>query len=129
MTRISGPMRDRFDMRITLRPVDPEALIEGDTPAPFTIDAFQEAILRQARRAQRWGIERPWNAALPPGLLPEAIDLMSDAQSDLLRCGQRFRLSARGIHRALRVARTIADLAGADAVAIDHMREGLSYRE
>lgn len=127
--RISGPVRDRFDMCVTLKPVSPTALVGDAQPAPFTLASIDGAVQRQRDRATTWKSPRPWNAALPPATLPGAVQLTSEARAYLLRCGEHFQLSARGIHRTLRVARTLADLAGVESTEVASLREALAYRE
>jgi len=129
--RLSGPLLDRIDIRIEVPAVTATDLIQP---------AASEASAEVARRvAAARAIQRERYAAL--GLTGIACNgqcapsvLETVAQPDhaallLLRnAAETMQLSARGYHRVLKVARTLADLDGADAVARIHMAEALSYR-
>ena len=68
------------------------------------------------------------NADAEGGLLEEIAQLEADAREMLLTAAERFSLSARGYHRVLKVARTIADLGESPVIARPHIAEALSYR-
>jgi magnesium chelatase family protein len=68
------------------------------------------------------------NAAAGPTLIEEVVNPDRESQNLLLQASERFSLSARAYHRVLKVARTLADLAGVEKVARPHIAEALSYR-
>jgi magnesium chelatase family protein len=106
--RISGPLLDRFDLRVAVSRPDPATLVGGEPGEPSAAVAARVAEAR--RRAAERGVRA--NADLPPGRLDEAAPLAPAAAKLLeykLRAGT---LSGRGLHRVRRVARTLADLAG-----------------
>ncbi len=126
--RISGPLKDRFDLSIDVQPVDPEGLL---APAPETTDpgaAVERALERQRARARRLTLPRPWNARLPGRLLPAAAEPSAEAERRLVDDARRAGLTARGIHRVLRVARTIADLDDRERVEERDVREAVALR-
>ncbi|MHC5012437.1 MAG: YifB family Mg chelatase-like AAA ATPase, partial [Planctomycetota bacterium] len=85
--RISGPLRDRFDLRIRLGPVDPAALVAeapAELPACAGIGARKRAARAQWHRARRYGLRRPLNARLPPVLLPAAVAPTREAERELV---------------------------------------------
>ncbi|NVK60528.1 MAG: ATP-binding protein, partial [Rhodobacteraceae bacterium] len=127
--RISGPLMDRFDLRIEVPPVafrDLDLPASGDDTA--TVAARVEAA--RLRQAARFGTDAALrtNADAEGRVLEEIATPDSESRDLLLRAADRFGLSARGYHRVLRVARTIADLADEDTIRRPHVAEALSYR-
>lgn len=129
MGRISGPLMDRFDLRVEVPPV---AYADLDLPAtgePSSVVAARVAAARARQTARFEGHETVRVNADAEGALLEEIAAPDDEGRELLaRVAERFGLSARGYHRVLRVARTIADLDGADTVARPHVAEAVSFR-
>ena len=129
MGRISGPLMDRFDLRIDVPPVaytDLDLPPSGDSSA--TVAARVGAA--RARQAARYAGQEDMhlNADAEGRMLEEVASPDAEGRALLLRAADRFGLSARGYHRVLRVARTIADLDDSDAVRQPHVAEALSYR-
>lgn len=127
--RISGPLLDRFDLHLDVPPVDIADLdlppcAEGSAEVAQRVACARE--LQQARYANHPGIEQ--NADAEGQLLEDAAAPGPDSRDLLSRAAERFGLSARGYHRVLRVARTIADLACEERVQRHHFAEALSFR-
>ncbi len=126
--RISGPLMDRFDLRVDVPPVtyaDLDLPATGDTSATI---AARVAAARDVQAARLDGTGLRANADLSGGAL-DALAMPDDEGRALLtRVADRFGLSARGYHRVLRVARTIADLDGSADVRKPHVAEAVSYR-
>jgi magnesium chelatase family protein len=127
--RISGPLMDRFDLRVDVPPVAYRDLslppaAEGSAEVGARIAAARH---RQAERSAAKG-GGGLNADLEGGALEDAVPLDGEGQALMARAADRFRLSARGVHRVMRVARTIADLEGADRVETVHLAEALGFR-
>ncbi|MFD1913880.1 YifB family Mg chelatase-like AAA ATPase [Halodurantibacterium flavum] len=126
--RISGPILDRFDLRIEVPPV---AFTDLDLPPTGETSATIAARVARAREIQgaRFADTPARVNADAEGALLERIAAPDAAgRALLLRAAERFSLSARAYHRVLRVARTIADLEGAEAVGQPHIAEALSFR-
>jgi magnesium chelatase family protein len=129
--RVSGPLMDRIDLRIDLPAVSAADLI---LPPPREGSAEVAARVARARalqadRYQRLG--RPdvlTNAEAGPALIEEVAKPDSHGQALLRDAAEAMRLTARGFHRVLKVARTLADLDGQPLVGRIHLAEALSYR-
>lgn len=129
--RVSGPLLDRIDMQIEVPAITAAELI---MPAPAEDSASVRARVSAARARQRARMEALGKPSIRAnaqcsGPLLEEIAAPDSAGRKLLRdAAESLRLSARGYHRTLRVARTLADLDGEDAVRRIHVAEALSYR-
>jgi magnesium chelatase family protein len=130
MGRISGPLMDRFDLQIEVAAVsfrDLERPASGD-PSNTIAKRVADARAIQASRFAGHATLRT-NADAEGNMLDEIAALTAPAKQLLVRAADRFQLSARGYHRSLRVARTIADLDAAETIAADHIAEAISYRQ
>jgi magnesium chelatase family protein len=119
--RVSGPLLDRIDLHVRVPGVEIGAL-SGVAQGEDTDTVRTRVLAARARQA------RQANAQIPAGELPGAVRPTPAALALLERAGGRLRLSARGAHRSLRVARSIADLAGNEAVDEGAIAEALSFR-
>jgi magnesium chelatase family protein len=127
-SRISGPLFDRIDMHVEVSGVTAADLALPPPSEGNAEVAERVAAARQIQRERFEGHAIRTNAEAEGELL-DSIAGLDEAGSKLLReAAERMKLSARGYHRVLKVARTIADLAGADHIAKPHIAEALSYR-
>ena len=127
--RISGPLMDRFDLRIEVPPVAFSDLNIPDTgdSSPTIAARIQKARDVQTQRFE--GIKGHRVNADAEGNILEEIATPEPAGLELLlKVAERMGLSARGYHRVLRVARTIADLEGCKTIQRDHIAEAISFR-
>jgi magnesium chelatase family protein len=129
MGRISGPLMDRFDLRLEVPPV---AFTDLDLPASGDSSAVVAARVAAARQVQadrydgKPGLRQ--NADAEGATLEQIGTPDAEGRALLSRVAERFGLSARGYHRVLRVARSIADLDGDPDVRRPHVAEALSFR-
>lgn len=127
--RISGPLMDRFDLRIEVPPVaftdlDLPPSAEGSAEVADRVAAARE--IQAMRFTGQSGMRQ--NADAEGKVLDEIATPDAEGRDLLLKAADRFGLSARAYHRILRVARTIADLAGETDVRRPHVAEALSFR-
>ncbi len=129
MGRISGPLMDRFDLRVDVPPV---AFRDLDLPASGDTSAQVAARVAQARQIQIDRFADHPNITLNADAEGDVLDVIAppdpEARALLTKAAERFHLSARGYHRVIRVARTIADLDGSEDLRKSHIAEALSYR-
>ncbi len=127
-SRISGPLFDRIDLHVDVPAVSAADL---SLPPPAEGSAEVGARVAQARAIQNarykdHGVRT--NAEADGELLDQVATPEPDGLKLLTQAVERFKLSARGYHRVLRVARTLADLEGSAPVKRVHIAEALSYR-
>jgi magnesium chelatase family protein len=123
--RLSGPLLDRIDLHLDV-PRLPSAQLRPDAPAGESSAQVRSRVaLARARQLQRAG--KP-NASLGPAELSTHCRLATEDQALLERAVDALQLTARSMHRILRVARTIADLAGGTQIASAHLAEAITYR-
>jgi len=122
--RISGPLLDRIDVQVEVPAVAPEALSAAPDGEPSAVIAQRVAAARERAHA-RQGV---MNAMLAGDALDLHCALDAATAKFLQSAAARLGWSARGFHRVLRVARTIADLAGRERIAVADIAEAVQYR-
>jgi magnesium chelatase family protein len=127
--RLSGPLLDRLDLVCEVRPVSPLELVGVGPRGPSTAGVRQRvAGARERQRERLAGSGARCNGDMDGRLTRSHVEVEPDGAAALVRARERTGLSGRGHDRVLRVARTIADLAGRERVAPADIDEGLSHR-
>ena len=131
-SKISGPLFDRIDMHVDV-PAVAAADLSLPPPAEGTAEVAARVTAARERQQRRYaaleGEARPLgNAELDGQLLEELAAPDPEGRALLTSASEQMKLSARGYHRVLRVARTLADLEGSETVRRLHIAEALSYR-
>lgn len=122
--KLSGPLLDRIDLHITV-PALPIADLQNAQAGESSEQVRSRVAAAHKRQLAR---QNKVNNELSPSELDEHVQLGESEQQLLQLAQQRLNLSARGYHRVLRVARTIADLADSQGITSAHVSEALSYR-
>ena len=129
--RISGPLMDRIDIRIDVPAVTAQDLIQPQ-PAEQSADvAARVAAARTMQRTRYQELGRPdihTNSQCSTSLVEQVARPDAGGQALLSDAAEKMRFSARAYHRILKVARTLADLDGAETVGRIHLAEAISYR-
>jgi magnesium chelatase family protein len=122
--RLSGPLLDRIDLQVTVRRVPLETLAIEPTGERSAV-VRERVVDARRRQLERQGC---LNAQLKPARLREVAGLAPASRRTLERWSAQRGFSARGFHRAWRVARTAADLAGSNEIQEEHVLEALGFR-
>jgi magnesium chelatase family protein len=126
--KLSGPLLDRIDIRLRIPRLTKEELLgssAGETSA-VARTRVEEARDRQRRRWTALGVS--CNAHLPGPVARRTCSMSSGAEALLTKAVEMLALTGRGLDRAIKVGRTVADLAGSERIETEHLAEGLSYR-
>jgi magnesium chelatase family protein len=128
-SRLSGPLADRIDMHVTLGAVSPASLnrsSDGESSSAIRSRVEASRVIQRRRYADVAGVRCNAHASGRWLLSRGSID--DEARALLASAMESLKLSARGYHRVLRVARTIADLEASAGVRVPHVAEALRYR-
>jgi magnesium chelatase family protein len=127
--RISGPLMDRFDLRVEVPPVSMQDL-SREAPKESSADIAERVKSARQIQAERYKdiADVSLNTDAEGEVLQQVASPDADGAALLEKAAEKFNLTARGYHRVLRVARTIADLDAHENVRKPHIAEALSYR-
>ena len=126
--KISGPLLDRIDLHVNVPSVEYEAMRRKSKPesSAQVKERVDAARAIQSRRFEGTGI--PCNAQMTPPMVGRFCELDSRCDALMKSAFERMGLTARSHDRVLRVARTIADLDGAEHIGVEHLSEAIQYR-
>jgi len=123
--KISGPLLDRIDLQVRVQPVDHSLLLNKSVPGESSSIVRQRVVQAAQIQFDRQGC---YNSQLNSTILEKVVILKDNEKSFIIKAADKLALSARGLHRLLRVSRTIADLQESTEVQQNHIAEALAFR-
>jgi len=128
MRRISGPLLDRIDMHIEVPSVEYEAMQRRETPEKSSSIRERVNAAREIQKKRFAGTDVSCNAYMTPAMMGKYCKLDEAGETLMRGAFERLGLTARSHDRILRMARTIADLAGSENIEVAHLAEAIQYR-
>ena len=128
MRRISGPLLDRIDMHIEVPTVEFEAMRRRQQPESSAVIRARVNTAREIQKKRFAGTEVSCNAYMTPDMMGTYCALDEPGETLMRGAFERMGLTARSHDRILRMARTIADLAGSESIEVSHLAEAIQYR-
>lgn len=130
LARLSGPIMDRIDLQVIVRPVPPQRIAERDTCRPESSAVVAARVLRarQIQQERFAGESINCNAEMGNRLIEKFCPLSAECKDALQRLLTKMQFSMRAYYRIIKVARTIADLEGEHDIAVRHLMEAAGYR-
>jgi magnesium chelatase family protein len=126
--KISGPLLDRFDLRIYVGRIEKDKIFQEERCE--NSEEIRKRVIN-ARKIQEERFKKDnifTNSQMTPRLIKKYCPLSYEAKVFLTNVMDKMKLSLRGLDRIIKVSRTIADLEGSDNIKIDHLAEAVSYR-
>lgn len=127
--KISGPIADRIDLWVEMGPVELPELGKKTKLGTETKESRDKVARARTAQKARYKKDGRTNSDLSPRELEDLVPISPKVRGLLEKAGERLKLSPRGFHRVIKVARTIADLDGAEDISESHVLEALQYRE
>ena len=128
MRRVSGPLLDRIDMHIEVPSVEFEAMRRKEQPESSAVIRQRVNAAREVQKQRFAGTEVSCNAYMTPAMIGRYCRLDDAGEKLMQGAFDRLGLTGRSHDRILRMARTIADLEGAEAIEAPHLAEAIQYR-
>jgi magnesium chelatase family protein len=126
--RMGGALLDRVDIRVPVDPVPAKDMCGTAVPDEGRGIAARVAAAAEVQRRRHAGLGFTWNSRIPPGLVERLCPIDVAGREVLLEAAERFAISSRAYHAVLRIARTVADLAGSADITATHIHEAAGHR-
>ena len=128
MRRVSGPLLDRIDMHIEVPSVEYEAMRRKEQPESSAEVRKRVNAAREVQKRRFEGTSVTCNAYMTPVMIGQYCQLDAAGEKVMQGAFDRLGLTGRSHDRILRMARTIADLDGAESIGVQHLAEAIQYR-
>ena len=128
LNRISGPLLDRIDMHIEVPSVEYEAMRRREQPESSAVIRERVNAAREVQKRRFGGTSVSCNAYMTPAMIGQFCQLDEAGEKLMQGAFDRLGLTGRSHDRILRMARTIADLDGAERIQVQHLAEAIQYR-
>jgi magnesium chelatase family protein len=129
LSRISGPLLDRFDIQIDVPPVKSQELLSENFESEPSLAIHERVVRARQMQLDRYRHVRLFsNSQLSAKLMKQFCKLDTAGLEMIEKSIRKYHLSARAYHRVLKVSRTIADLDGSANIQSSHLAEAIQYR-
>jgi len=128
LSKLSGPLLDRIDLQVHVQPIEYNTLKAHQTTMHSSEDLHTTVIQACKVQSDRFETTNQHNSSMPADQIELFCKLTDGAETVMQQAFKRLALSMRGYHKLLKVARTIADLAGCKKIDIPHLQEAIMYR-
>lgn len=126
--KLSGPLLDRMDLQISVQSIEYETIANKDQSPMSSQELYKKIAVALLTQERRFGTSTILNSTMTPDLIEKHCILTADAQELIKKAFDKLRLSMRGYHKILKVARTIADLESSELIEVAHLQEAIMYR-
>lgn len=128
LQKLSGPLLDRIDLQVHVQSIEYETIKNNDQPCTSSAELYAQVERALAAQEKRFGKPGRFNNSMTPDEIDKYCVLTDDAEQLIKAAFDKLHLSMRGYHKIIKVARTIADIAGSQQINAVHMREAIMYR-
>lgn len=128
MEKLSGPLLDRIDLHISVQSVDYNTIKDTQANNTSSAQLYQAVERAVSRQEERFGCKNMFNGLMNPAMIEAYCVLTPAAETILKKAFDQLRMSMRGYHKILKIARTIADLQGLELIDIAQIQEAIMYR-
>jgi magnesium chelatase family protein len=126
--KLSGPLLDRIDLQINVQSIEYETITSKNLSPISSEELYKKIAVALEKQRARFGNKALHNSTMSPDLIEKYCLLTEQAEQIIRKAFDKLRLSMRGYHKILKVARTIADLEESELIDVPHIQEAIMYR-